>query len=366
MNTLISPYFAEVTDPRVTGRCLHLLSDILLIGLCTYLTGGSDYQDMHLFGLERGSQLGDLLSLPNGIPSEDTFERVFKSINPDELESSLRSYGHSILSDLSEKQIVIDGKKQRGVSPTTRGNKGLYLLNVWVSENRFCIAQEKVDDKSNEITAIPQVLEDIDIEGSVVSIDAMGTQREIAELIVEKKGHYLLALKANQKSLFEDVECAFKVHSGLDTYETVDAGHGRIETRKCSILPANQYLLEENLQTWKNLETIIRIEATREIQGKVTTQIRYYISDEKEVKAAYFNSIVRGHWSIENQLHWHLDITFKEDACRARAGYASQNLSVLRKMALHIISEQKDKLSIKKRLYKAALDTQYLRKLLKI
>lgn len=173
---------------------------------------------MHLFGLERGSQLGELLSLPNGIPSEDTFERVFKSINPDELASCLRSYGHSILSDLSEKQIVIDGKKQRGVSPTTRGNKGLYLLNVWVSGNRFCIAQEKVDDKSNEITTIPQVLEDIDIESSVVSIDAMGIQRQIAELIVEKKGHYLLAFKANQKSLFEDVECTFKVHSRMDTY----------------------------------------------------------------------------------------------------------------------------------------------------
>lgn len=130
MKTSLSPYFSNVTDPRVTGRCLHLLSDILLIGLCTYLTGGSDYQDMRLFGLERGSDLGDLLSLPNGVPSEDTFERVFKSICPDELETSLRMYGKSILADLSEKQIVIDGKKQRGVSPTTRGNRGLYLLNV--------------------------------------------------------------------------------------------------------------------------------------------------------------------------------------------------------------------------------------------
>jgi hypothetical protein len=135
MNT--SSYFFEVTDPRVTGRCLHLLSDILLIGLCTYLTGGSDYQDMRLFGLERGSSLGNLLSLPNGVPSEDTFERVFKSINPDELASCLHVYGNHILSELSDKQIVIDGKKQRGVSPATRGNRGLYLLNVWVNENRF-------------------------------------------------------------------------------------------------------------------------------------------------------------------------------------------------------------------------------------
>jgi hypothetical protein len=141
-----SNYFSEVTDPHVTGRCLHLLSDILLIGLCTYLTGGSDYQDMRLFGLECGSSLGDLLSLPNGIPSEDTFERVFKSINPDELESCLHVYGNHILTELSDKQIVIDGKKQRGVSPAIRGNRGLYLLNVWVSENRLCMAQKRVED----------------------------------------------------------------------------------------------------------------------------------------------------------------------------------------------------------------------------
>lgn len=365
MNTAIS-YFSEVTDPRVTGRCLHLLSDILLIGLCTYLTGGTDYQDMRLFGLERGSLLDDLLSLPNGVPSEDTFERVFKSINPEELEGCLRCYGRSILSDLSEKQIVIDGKKLRGVSPTTRGNHGLYLLNVWVSENCFCIAQEKVHDKSNEITAIPDALHNIDIEDSVVSIDAMGTQREIAELIVRKKAHYLLALKNNQKSLFEDVECAFKVHNGTDVFETTEAGHGRIETRKCSILPATEYLMDENLAGWKNLKTIIRIEATREIQGKTTRETRYYISDEEELRASYYASLIRGHWSIENQLHWHLDVTFKEDASRARKGYAAENLSVMRKMALQIVAQQKDKLSMKKRLYKAALDITYLKKMIKI
>jgi predicted transposase YbfD/YdcC len=361
-----SDYFSEVSDPRVTGRCLHLLSDILLIGLCSYLTGGSDYQDMRLFGLECGSSLGDLLSLPHGVPSEDTFERVFKSINPDELESCLHVYGNHILTELSDKQIVIDGKKQRGVSPTTRGNRGLYLLNVWVSENRFCIAQKRVEDKSNEITAIPDALDSIDITDAVVSIDAMGTQREIADLIVEKNGHYLLALKNNQQSLFEDVECAFKMHGGYDVYETLEADHGRIETRKCSILPACEFLMEENLAPWKNLKTLIRLESKREVQGKSTQEVRYYISDEQETKAPYFYSLIRGHWSIENQLHWHLDVTFKEDACRARAGYASQNLSVLRKMALHIVSEQKDKHSIRKRLYKAALDIGYLRKLLKI
>lgn len=364
MNTYL--YFSSVTDPRVTGRCLHLLSDILLIGLCTYLTGGTDYADMHLFAQERGTLLGDLLSLPHGAPSEDTFRRVFERINPDELESCLRLYGKNILETLSEKQIIIDGKKQRGVSPTSTGNKGLYILNAWVGENRFCITQKKVEDKSNEITAIPEVLSCIDIEEAVVSIDAMGTQRDIAELIVGNKGHYLLALKENQRSLYEDVECAFKVNKGIDVHEDVDAGHGRIETRKCSILPAKDFLMEDTLADWKGLSTIIKIESRREMSDKTTYDVRYYISDESETKASYYASLIRGHWSIENQLHWHLDVTFKEDACRARKGFASQNLSVLRKVALHIVSGQKDKLSMKKRLYKAALDLNYLRKLLKI
>lgn len=366
MTTKIPTYFSEVSAPRVTGRCLHLLSDILLLGLCTYITGGTDYQDMRLFGLERSSTLGGLLSLPNGIPSEDTFERVFKSIVPEELQSCLHKYGLSILSELAEKQIVIDGKKQRGASPTTKGNKGLYLLNVWVSENRICIAQEKVEDKSNEITAIPKALDSIDITDAVVSIDAMGTQREIAELIVDKAGHYFLAVKNNQKALYEDMECAFKVHAGYDSDETLDADHGRIETRRCSILPAKEFLMGETISSWKGLQTIIRIQTTREMQGKATQETRYYISDENEPKAAYFNALARGHWGIENQLHWHLDVTFKEDQCRARTGHASQNLSVLRKLALQIASSQNDRLSVKRRLYKAALDSEYLKKMLGI
>ena len=177
---------------------------------------------MRLFALERGEMLNDLLSLPNGVPSEDTFERVFQRIEPSELEHCLRSYGKSLLSDLSEKQIVIDGKKQGGTSPTSTGNKGLYILNAWVIENRFCISQGKVEDQSNEITAIPAVLSEIDIEEAIVSIDAMGTQREIVDLILDKKGHYLLSVKGNQKSLYEDIECAFKVNGGLDKDTSVE------------------------------------------------------------------------------------------------------------------------------------------------
>lgn len=361
----ISDYFAGITDPRVAGRCLHPLSDILLIAVCVYLTGGSDYQDMHTFAKERGDKLDGLLKLPNGVPCCDTFERVFKRLDPASLQTCLIHYGKDLLDCLSEKQIVLDGKKLKGVSPGSKGNKGLYILNAWVSENRFCVGQSKVEDKSNEITAIPKVLSSIDITDSVVSIDAIGTQKEIADQIVEQSGHYFLSVKGNQKGLLEDIECAFKTHHGYSRFEEVGKDHGRLETRRCSILAAKDFLLDENIQAWRNISTLIKIEACREIKGKLYEQTRYYISDETCPQASYYNALARGHWSIENQLHWHLDVTFKEDLCRARLENAPVNLSTIRKFALQIISNANDKLSLKKRQYKAALDIGYMKKLIK-
>ena len=362
----ISQYFEEVTDPRVVGRCDHLLSDILLIALCTYLTGGSDYQDMYLFGKERGTQLqGSILQLPNGAPSADTYERVFKCLDGCSLRTCLDTYGKDILGSLAEKQIVLDGKALKGVSPTSKGNSGLYILNAWVSENNICVGQQKVEDKSNEITAIPEVLKSLDIKDAIVTIDAMGTQIKIADQIREQKGHYLLSVKGNQKELLEDMECAFKTHQGYLHSQEFDYGHGRIETRRCSILPAKNFLLENNLLAWKDIATLVRIDASREIKGTLTKETRYYISDENIENAAYYNSLARGHWAIENNLHWHLDVTFKEDQCRARTGNAPENLSTIRKFALQIISNTNDKLSLKKRQYKAALDSNYMKKMLK-
>jgi predicted transposase YbfD/YdcC len=366
MEQKISFYFKEVKDPRVVGRCDHLLSDILIVAICTYITGGTDYQDMYLFCFERGEELkGSLLELPNGTPSVDTFERVFSRLDAESLRKCLTLYGKEILSGLAEKQIVLDGKKLKGVSPTSKGNSGCYILNAWVSENRFCVGQEKVDDKSNEITAIPKVLSSLDIEDSVVSIDAIGTQTEIAKQIREQKGHYLLSVKGNQKGLLEDITCAFKTHHGYDTVEDTERGHGRIETRRCSILPAKNFLLEEHLDTWKDVTTIVRIDSSREIKGVRTEETRFYISDENIKKASYYQALVRGHWGIENQLHWHLDVTFKEDQCRARIENAPQNLTTIRKFALQIISNVNDKLSLKKRQYKAALDMDYMKKIIR-
>ena len=364
METKLSTYFLEVEDPRIVGRCDHLLSDILMVSLLTYLTGGTDYQDMHLLCKERGEDFSGLLELPNGAPSPDTFERVFKKLKSESLQRCLEHYGKSILENLSEKQIALDGKKLKGASPNSKGNSGLYILNAWVSENRFCIAQEKVEEKSNEITAIPKVLESLELEEAVVSIDAIGTQTKIAEQIIEQGGHYFLSVKGNQQGLLDDLEHAFKVDKGMQFIDEPSCDHGRIENRKCCILPAQEYLLEENLSAWKNVSTLIKIDASREIKGILRQETRYYISDETVPNPSYYLSLSRGHWGIENQLHWHLDVTFREDDCRVRLENAPVNLSTLRKFALQLLSNQKDKLSLKKKQYKAALDVNYLKKII--
>jgi predicted transposase YbfD/YdcC len=273
---------------------------------------------MHLFTKERGNEFKDLLKLPHGVPSADTFERVFKKLKSASLHNCLEHYGKDILSGLQEKQIVLDGKKLKGVSPHSKGNRGLYILNAWVSENRLCIGQEKVEEKSNEITAIPQVLSSLDIEEAVVSIDTIGTQTKIAEQIIDQGGHYFLSVKGNQQGLLEDLEHAFRVDKGVEFIAEVESDHGRIENRRCSILPVNDFLPEENKSAWKHISTLIKIEASREIKGVLHQETRYYISDETVSNPSYYLSLARGHWGIENQLHWHLDVTFKEDAPAGR------------------------------------------------
>ena len=360
----IKSYLSEVEDFRIEKKCLHKLSDILLIGLFTYLSNGEDYEDMVLFAKTHGDFLKSYVSLPNGVPSHDTFRRVFSMLSPDVLHRCLTDYGKSIIDLLSEKQICLDGKKLRGVSPTSRGNKGLYIVNAWVSENRVCVGQKKVADKSNEITAIPALIDELDITDAVVSIDAAGCQRDIAAQITGKGGHYLLALKENQKGLLEDTVCGFNTCSAESVSEEWEYDHGRYEVRKCSIISSINALLPETQQQWSGLKTLIRVEAGRQIRDRQVRETRYYISDEEGLSAAYYNALVRGHWGIENQLHWHLDVTFREDACRARKDYAPENLSTLRKLALQIISEQADRLSLKKRRLKAAYQVEYLIKLI--
>jgi predicted transposase YbfD/YdcC len=363
--TKIVGYFSEIPDPREQYKCKHRLSDILLIGLMTYLSNGQDYEDMVIFGTTKGKEFPELLSLSKGVPSHDTFNRVFQLLDCELLRQCLTDYGKDILDILSEKQICFDGKKLRGENPTSRGNKGLYIVNAWVAENKLCIGQERVSDKSNEIDAIPKLIKEIDITDSVVTIDAVGCQKYIANQIKQQDGHYLLAVKKNQKKLFEEITCAFAANKPLSIEENWEYDHGRFETRKCSILSAQSTMDEAIISEWNGLTTIVKIESNRIIKDKKTTETRYYISDENENNALYFSSLVRGHWGIENLLHWHLDVTFKEDKCRVRTGNAPENLATLRKLALQIISEHNDKLSLQKRRVRAAYDTEYMKKLFK-
>lgn len=355
-------------DFRQAGKTLHLLSDIVMTGLLTVLCNGQDFQDMEIFGREEGHKLKSYLKYPNGVPSHDTFERVFKSISPIYFIKILTTYSECFIDILSEKQICIDGKKLRGVLPTSKGNSGLYLLSAWVSENRLCIGQEKVKDKSNEITAIPVLLSGIDITNAVVTIDAIGCQTEIVEQICEQGGEYLIALKGNQGTLLADVSSAFKLDDkSIEMSQWIDEDNGsRKESRRCSILEAKTVLPKEQLNNWRNLSTLVRVESIRE----GVKDERFYISSEKDLgginKPLYFNSLVRGHWGIENHLHWHLDVTFKEDASRARDKFAPQNLAILRKLALQMIQHAKPhfKLSLAKIRYKLSLNINSLIELL--
>lgn len=352
-----------VPDHRVTGRCTYLLSDLLTIALLTYVCGGEDYVDMSEFAHVRARDF-DLLKDCDTSPSPDTFERLMSAVAPEHIERCLIDYGRSFLDTLAEKQIVIDGKKLRGTAPKMRGTKGDYLMNAYVSENHIMIGQLSVKDKENEIVAIPKIIEKLDIEDAVVSIDAIGTQVNIAQEILDKNAHYFLAVKDNQGALSEAIIDAFKYNKPMDTASQMEADHGRIETRDCRILDVSAIEDKDVSSRWPGLKTLVEITSTVDYGDHTATTIRRYISDENFPKAAYFNMLARGHWSIENQLHWNLDVTFKEDVCRARKGYAAQNLSAIRKLAMQIVKSHSDKRSVRKRLFRAAISQDYLREIL--
>ena len=362
---MITKIFDSIPDHRVTGRCIYRLGDLLSIALLTFICNGEDYQDMSEFAATRARDFGLFADCGDHSPSPDTFERLMAAVSPDEIERCLLQSGRALLDSLAEKQVVIDGKKLRGASPRSLGNKGLYLMNAFVSENHIMVAQETVQDKENEIVAIPRVLDKIDLEGAVVSIDAIGTQVDIAQQIRDKGANYLLSVKANQGSLLEAVVDTFKFGKAKDSSSEMEADHGRIEERACRIIDASLMEDRETAERWPGLKTLVEVTSTVTPKSGMPTQTtRYFISDEDFPRASYYAMLVRGHWGIENQLHWQLDVTFSEDASRARRGFASQNLSSIRKLAMQVIKGQNDKRSLKKRRFRATLSNDYLTEML--
>ena len=358
---MLPKIFESIADHRVTGRCTYVLNELLTIALLTYICNGEDYTDMAEFAELRARDFGLLLENETS-PSPDTFERLMAAVNPLEIERCLIESGKQFLSSLAEKQIVIDGKKLRGANPTAKGTNGDYILNAFISENHLLIGQVALKDKENEIPAYQTMLDKLDISEAIVSIDVMGCQVAVAEKIREKDGHYFLAVKDNQKLLHDAIIDAFKLNPAIDTATEMESDHGRIETRTCRILLADKIWDEEVKSKWKDLTTIIELESevTQKKTGETTVSKRYYISDEYFPKAAYYNMLARGHWSIENFLHWHLDVTFLEDASRVRKGNAAQNLSLIRKLALQVVKNYNDKRSVKKRLLRASLNREYV------
>lgn len=276
----------------------------------------------------------------------------------------MESNGQDLVDQFRDELISIDGKNVKGENPQSRGNKGLYVLTAWVNSQGICLGQRKVGDKSNEITAIPELLDEIEIKGATISIDAIGCQEAIAEQIVKKEANYLLSVKKNQKNLFEEVSEGFKHAQLKDESEDCDYGHVRYEVRRCCILSGEEIMSPNLSAKWPSIETLIMINASRTI-GEVTTPItRYYISNMGKVTADQSNKLVRNHWGIENHLHWHSDVTFSEDSCRIRKGNAALNMNLIRKKALQMVKGMNDKWSLKKRRYNCSLGPDYLQKVI--
>lgn len=357
-------FFSGVRDYRVQGRIRHLLSDILMLSLCAVLSGADDFEEIEDYGKEKEIFLKTFLALPNGIPSHDTINRLFEHIDPNEFLHCLSQHSKAVLDLLSTCHICIDGKVLRGTRNGTKFNSGLCIVSAWVNELSLTLGQVRVAKKSNEKTAIPELLETLDLNQALVSIDAIACQKDIAAQIIGGGGDYILALKKNQKKLYEQAVDEFeRQKSSLTPDIWTDFGSGRIETRKAYVL--NNLTFIDQAHNWDGLKSILIIEAQREKGSKVQKQTRLYISS-LDISPKQANINVRKHWSIENSLHWQLDVTFKEDRSRTRKGNAPDNMNILRKTALNLLKRTEGKESIKNKRKKAGWNNDFLQKILKM
>ena len=365
----ILTHFASLEDPRDIRGKEHLLLDIITIALCAVISGAEGWEDMTEYGRAKQDWLLTFLSLPNGIPSADTFRRVLARLDPEQMQSCFISWVNAISKLLGAEVVGIDGKTLRHSHDQECAKAAIHMVSAWASANRLVLGQRKVDDKSNEITAIPALLSVLEITGCIVTIDAMGCQKEIASAIIGRGADYVLALKGNQGRLFEDVKWLFQQAQASkfedvdhSKAQSIDKGHGRIEIRRCWTLSDLDYLTQTTL--WSGLQTVVMVQSERHCNGQVTTENRFFISSLPSQATLIMNA-VRTHWSIENSLHWVLDVSFHEDACRIRRANSPQNMALLRHLALNLLSkDSSSKRGIAARRKKAAWEQSYLIKLL--
>lgn len=367
----ISACFSDLYDPRVRGRCDYPLIEIITIAICAVIAGADGWTEIEIFGKRKEAWLKQFLRLENGIPSHDTFGDVFRMLNAEAFQRSFTRWIEGVFTVTQGQVIAIDGKTVRRSHDRTIGRDAIHMVSAWASVNGITLGQRKVDDKSNEITAIPELLDLLNVTGCIVTIDAMGCQKKIAQKIRDEKADYVLSLKENQAKFLQDVQDWF-AHAdqvnfaGMkhDYHETVHKGHGRIEVRRCWVVSdpvALDYI--RHYEGWADLQTIVRVQRTRRFADKTEQETSYYISSLPPNASVILNAI-RFHWSIENSLHWVLDVVFCEDASRIRKDNSSQNIGVLRKIALNILKQDPSKGSLQSKRYSAALDDTFLLQLL--
>jgi predicted transposase YbfD/YdcC len=367
-NPSISKHFQGITDPRSDNK-RHNLMDIITIAICAVICNADSFEDIAEFGKAKYQWLKGFLELSHGIPSADTFERVFARIDPDEFKDSFIRWVQAIC-ELTKGAIVsVDGKTVRRSHDKSNGKSAIHMVSAWACANGLVLGQRKTDEKSNEITAIPELLKLLEIKGCIVTIDAMGCQKHIAEVIIDKGADYVFSLKGNQGRLQKGVELFFQEQRkdnfkdvSFDYHETVDGGHGKVEIRRYFTTSDIGWL--QGREDWKNLETICMVERERHFGDRVEQETSYYIGS-MESSAERFGRAVRSHWGIENSLHWVLDVTFREDESRIRKDNAPENFAVLRHIALNMIKRETTlKKSIKSKRLRAGWDNAFLLKVL--
>lgn len=371
MATSLEACFGELVDPRVVGRCDHKLLDIIIIAVCAVITGAESWVEIETFGQMKQEWLKTFLELPNGIPAHDTFGRVFAALDGEAFQTCFARWVEGVFKATQGQVVAVDGKTVRRSHDKAIGKKAIHMVSAWAHQSGIVLGQRKVDDKSNEITAIPELLRLLNVSGCIVTIDAMGCQKTIAQTIRDEKADYVLRVKDNQGNLHQDLQDWFTYADQvnfaniLHSYaETVNKDHGRLEIRRCWAIAdplAFEYI--RHYQGWADLQTIVRVQRERRLGEKVEREEAYYISSLSHNAFGLLHAI-RSHWRVENSFHWVLDMTFGEDDSRIRMGDSPQNMAVLRHLALNILKKDSSKGSLRQKRYKAALDDSFLSRLL--
>ncbi len=358
--------FADLPDPRAEWNRCHKLIDIITIAFCAVLCGAEHWTEVERFGKIRAHWLRTFLELPGGIPSHDTFGEVFGRLDPDAFCDCFLAWIRTLYTATGGQAVAIDGKTLRGSYDRSDSKAALHMVHAWATENHLLLGQKACAEKSNEITAIPELLKTLNLKGCLVTIDALGCQQKIARQITGKKGDYLLGLKGNQKKLRDEVEtfffCAQRDNFAaldMDYQRTVEKGPGRIETRECWIVAEPSFEVGDE---WGGLKSVGMVKSERRIDGVSTFETRYYICSSAKLSASGFAQAVRGHWGIENSLHWVLDVAFREDDCRVRKANGPRNFGVLRRFALSLLKQEKTicKLGVKSKRKVCGWDENYL------